>query len=112
NNFNGRAFYFRNSFPPKNYVAFRLTGTKSNRDAIGALVKIYLGKEVMVRQVQPAGGYLSQSSKTVHFGLGDRSGIDRVEIRWPNGALKPQQIDNPEINKLHRISEPKGEPGA
>ena len=105
NNFNGRAFYFRNHFPPKNYVAFRLTGTKSNRDAIGALVKIYMGKEVMVRQVQPAGGYLSQSSKTVHFGLGDRPGIDRVEIRWPSGLR--QSIDHPAINTLHSLTEPK-----
>ena len=105
NNFNGRAFYFRNHFPPRNYVAFRLTGTKSNRDAIGALVKIYMGKEVMVRQVQPAGGYLSQSSKTVHFGLGDRPGIDRVEIRWPSGLR--QSIDHPAINTLHSLTEPK-----
>jgi hypothetical protein len=104
NNFNGRASYFRNRFPQKNYVAFRLAGTKSNRDAIGALVKIFMGKEVMVRQVQPAGGYLSQSSKTVHFGLGDRAGIDRVEIRWPSG--RQQTIDHPAINTLHAVAEP------
>ena len=53
----------------------------------------------MVRQVQAAGGYLSQSSKTLHFGLGDRTKIDRVEIRWPSGTT--QEILNPEINKLH-----------
>ena len=40
----------------------------------------------MVRQVQGAGGYLSQSSKTVHFGLGDRAGVDKVEILWPTVA--------------------------
>jgi hypothetical protein len=80
NNFNDRAFYFRNHFPKKNYVAFRLKGTKCNRDAIGAVVRIHMGNEVMVRQVQGAGGYLSQSSKTLHFGLGDRTKIDRVEV--------------------------------
>jgi hypothetical protein len=104
NNFNGPAYYFRNYFPRKNYVAFRLTGTKSNRDAIGALVKIYMAQEVMVRQVQPAGGYLSQSSKTVHFGLGDRAAIDRVEIHWPSG--RRQSIDGPAINTLHSLTEP------
>lgn len=104
NNFNGRAYYFRNHFPRKNYVAFKLTGTKSNRDAIGALVKIHMGQEIMLRQVQPAGGYLSQSSKTVHFGLGDRDAIDQVEIRWPSG--RRQSIDNPTINTLHYITEP------
>jgi hypothetical protein len=104
NNFNGRAFYFRNHFPRKNYMAFRLTGTKSNRDAIGALVKIFMGKEVMVRLVQPAGGYLSQSSKTVHFGLGDRPTVDRVEIRWPSGQR--QTIDHPAMSTLHSVTEP------
>jgi hypothetical protein len=104
NNFNGPSYYFRNYFPRKNYVAFRLTGTKSNRDAIGALVKIYMAQEVMVRQVQPAGGYLSQSSKTVHFGLGDRAAIDRVEIRWPSG--RRQSLNGPAINTLHSLTEP------
>jgi hypothetical protein len=103
NNFNSPAYCFRNELPPKNYVAFRLTGTKSNRDAVGALVKLFTGKEVMVRQVQAAGGYLSQSSRTLHFGLGDRATIDRVEVRWPGGPT--QVIDHPAINKLHLIAE-------
>jgi hypothetical protein len=111
NNFNGRPYYFRNNLPRKNYIAFRLQGAfskedpkGSNRDAIGALVRIYMGKEVMVRQVHPAGGYLSQSSKTLHFGLGDRTKIDRVEIRWPRG--RRQTIEHPDINTLHKIVEP------
>ncbi|GAC1413240.1 MAG: hypothetical protein NVSMB53_10670 [Gemmatimonadaceae bacterium] len=44
----------------RNYVEFRLTGTISNRDAIGALVRLWVGQTVMVRQVNPAGGYLAQ----------------------------------------------------
>jgi hypothetical protein len=105
NNFNDRAFYFHNDFPRKNYVAFRLTGTKSNRDAVGAVVRISVGDEVMVRQVNPAGGYLSQSSKTLHFGLGDRTTVDRVEVRWPSGVR--QRIDRPAVNTLHPLTEPK-----
>jgi len=103
NNFNDHPYYFRNNYPQKNYVAFRLAGAKSNKDAIGALVRIYVGKEVMVRQVHAAGGYLSQSSRTLHFGLGHRSKIDRVEIRWPSGLR--QQLDNPAVNTLHRLTE-------
>jgi hypothetical protein len=80
-------------------------GTTSNRDAIGAVVRLYTGKEVMARQVNPAGGYLSQSSKTVHFGLVDRTKIDRVEIRWSRG--RRQVIEHPDINKLHQVVEPK-----
>ena len=106
NNFNDHPYYFKNNFPRKNYIAFKLQGTKSNRDAIGALVKLYFGKEVMVRQVNPAGGYLCQSSKTLHFGLGDRTKIDRVEVQWPRPD-PPQIIDKFEINKPNKIVEPK-----
>jgi hypothetical protein len=73
-NFNERAYYFGNNFR-KNYVAFRLQGTKSNRDAIGALVTLY-GKTSWCDRCK-ARRYLSHF-KTVHFGLGERSVIDRV----------------------------------
>src|SRR5207253_9702057 len=63
NNFNDHPYYFRNNLPARNYVAFRLRGTRSNRDAIGAVVKLYAGNHILTRQVSPAGGYLSQSSK-------------------------------------------------
>ena len=59
-----------------------------------------------MRQVQGAGGYLSQSSKTVHFGLGDRTRVDRVEILWPTGGERqPEEIDNPAINSTHSVTE-------
>jgi enediyne biosynthesis protein E4 len=75
------------------------------RESYGdAVVRLWVGKTVMVRQVNPAGGYLSHSSSVVHFGLGDRSKVDRVEIRWPRGIV--QTLDNPEINALHQIREP------
>src|SRR5438093_272648 len=104
NNFNGPPYYFVNRLPRRNYVEFRLTGTTSNRDAIGAVERLWVGKTVMVRQVSPAGGYLAQSSRVVHFGLGDRTTVDRVEIRWPRGIR--QTLQHPEINTLHQIREP------
>jgi hypothetical protein len=104
NNFNDRPYFFANRFPKQNYVALRLTGTTSNRDAIGALVRLRVGNTVMVQQVNPAGGYLAQSSRVVHFGLGDRTRIDRIEIRWPRGIV--QTLENPAINTLHQIREP------
>jgi hypothetical protein len=112
NNFNDAPYYFRNRFPKRNYIGFRLHGRKgqSNRDAVGALVTLHIGKEVMVRQVHAAGGYLSQSSQALHFGLGDRGQIDRAEIRWPGSPRFPrghvQTIDHPDINRLHEITEP------
>ncbi len=108
NNFNDRPYLFKNNFPRKNWVAFRLQGLGergSNRDAIGAVVRLYVGDQIMTRQVNTAGGYLSQSSKTVHFGLGDRPAIDRVEIHWPSG--RTLVLNQPAINKLHaNIVEP------
>ncbi len=106
NNFNDRPYYFRNHFPQKNWIAFKLEGTRSNRDAIGALVTIHCGKEVMVREVLGAGGYLSQSSKTAHFGLGSRTSVDRVEILWPGGREhRAQVIEMPAINRIHSVKE-------
>jgi hypothetical protein len=104
NNFNDRPYFLANRFPQKNYVEFRLTGTRSNRDAIGAVVRLWIGNKVMVREVNPAGGYLSQSSRAVHFGLGDGSKVDRIEIRWPLGTV--QTLNNPAINTLIQVREP------
>jgi len=105
NNFNDGPYYFRNAFPPKNYVAWRLTGTRSSRDAVGATVTLVLADGVMVRQVHSAGGYLAQSSQALHFGLGDRTEVVRAEVRWPGGRL--QTIDRPAINTVHRVTEPR-----
>lgn len=50
NNFNHEPYYFKNSFPRQNYVAFRLQGTKSNRDAIGAVVRVHAGQQVLTHR--------------------------------------------------------------
>jgi hypothetical protein len=103
NNFNDHPYYFRNHFPSKNWIAFRLRGSKSNRDAIGTVVTLHADSGTMVRQVQGAGGYLSQSSKTVHFGVGARMKVDWVEIVWPSGIR--QRLDNPALNRRHDVTE-------
>jgi hypothetical protein len=104
NNFNDRPYFFANRFPLRNYLELRLTGTSSNRDAIGAVARLWVGNTVMIREVNPAGGYLAQSSRTLHFGLGDRSKVDSIKIRWPRGLV--QTLTNPAINTLHQIREP------
>jgi hypothetical protein len=103
NNFNDQPYFFRNQYPAKNYVAVRLRGTRSNRDAVGALVRVYRGDRVLSRQVHGACGYLSQSSKVLHFGLGDATAIDRVEITWPGGHR--QRLDGLAVNRTHDITE-------
>jgi hypothetical protein len=110
NNFNDRPYLYRNEFPRGNFVQFRLTGTRSNRDAIGAVVRMHVGDEVLTQSVNPAVGYLAQSSKSLHFGLGARQRIDRVEIRWPSGTR--QVLDAPAMNMLHRLTEPEASDSA
>jgi hypothetical protein len=104
NNFNDRAFYFHNVSPARHWCELRLVGTKSNREAIGALVRVTAGGKTQLRQVQAAGGYLSQSSSVLHFGLGDATAITKVEIRWPSGAT--QTLTPPSIDTRTTVTEP------
>ena len=68
------------------HVRFKLVGAKSNRDAIGAWVKVTAGGESQWRQVMPAKSYLSASEFEVTFGLGQNTKIDAAEVIWPSGA--------------------------
>lgn len=67
------------------WVRFRLVGTQSNRDAIGAWITVRAGGQTFARQVMPTRSYLSQSELPVTFGLGKISKIDEVEVLWPGG---------------------------
>jgi Flp pilus assembly protein TadD len=69
-------------------LSFHLTGTQSNRDAIGASVEVQHAGGRTVRFVQAGSGYLSQHTKTLHFGLGDSPRADLVLIRWPSGSTQ------------------------
>lgn len=104
NNFNDQAYCFWNESPKQHYVAFKLRGIKSNRDAIGAVARLSVGSMIMTRQVNPACGYLAQSSKTLHFGLGHEASVHSLEIKWPSGVV--QVIDHLEIDRVHEIDEP------
>jgi hypothetical protein len=58
-----------------------------------------------IKEVSGGDAFSSQSQRAVHFGLEEKRSIDRVEIRWPSGAV--QTIEAPEINTKHRITEPR-----
>ena len=105
NNFNDQPYFFKNEGEPKDFVSLRLRGTRSNRDAIGAVVRLFRGDQVMTRLVQSSSGYLSQSSRVVHFGLGDQPKIDRVEITWPSGTI--QRLEGVKVNAGLNIVEPR-----
>jgi hypothetical protein len=84
---NGPAFLYRNDLKNGNRsVRFRLRGTKSNCDAIGAVVRIFYNGESQSRMVKSGSSYLSQSELPVTFGLGRRDTVERATIEWPSGA--------------------------
>ena len=86
---NGAAWLFRNDQLDGNRsVRFRLVGTQSNRDAIGAHVRIFHGGGSQSRLVKGGSSYLSQSELPVTFGVGRRDRIDRVVIAWPSGRTE------------------------
>jgi hexokinase len=68
------------------WLTLRLVGHKSNRDAIGAVVKIVTVKGPQYATVTTASSYLSSSDKRVHFGLGVETTVSTLEIRWPSGV--------------------------
>lgn len=86
---NGPAHLYRNDQLSKNRsIRFQLTGTKSNRDAIGSRVRVHAGGLVQTRMVKGGSSYLSQSELPVTFGLGTRDRIERVVIDWPSGRTE------------------------
>ena len=82
--------FFRNDVPTNNhYVSVRLEGVSCNRDAIGARAQLVLTNDSrvkLVKSVQAGEGFLSQSSKWIHFGLGSHTKIDRLVVDWPGGT--------------------------
>ena len=85
----GEAYLYRNEQLSGNRgLRLRLTGTKSNRDAIGTLVRVFGPDGAQSRRVKSGSSYLSQSELTLAFGLGKRDTASRVVIEWPSGAVQ------------------------
>jgi hypothetical protein len=104
---NGPAYLFRNDQSSGNRsLRFRLAGTKSNRDAIGATVRIFHGGSSQSRLVKSGSSYLSQSELPVTFGVGRRDRVDRVVITWPTGAT--QEFTNVATGRAYDCVEGKG----
>jgi hypothetical protein len=87
-----------------NWVQIHLIGTTSNRSAIGARVKIIAGGKTQIREVQSHSSHGSQSSLTVHFGLGAATSITSIVVDWPN-SVPNQTLLNPTINSILTITE-------
>ena len=90
---------------PNHWLILKLTGHKSNRDAIGAEVKVVTARGAQYATVTTASSYLSSSDKRVHFGLGPESTVQKVEIRWPSGIF--QTIYGVKADQSLAVEEPR-----
>jgi hypothetical protein len=101
---NGPAYLFRNDLHSgSRALRLHLTGTKSNRDAIGAVVRIYHGGETQMRTVRGGSSYLSQSELPLTFGVGKSDRVDRLAVEWPSGAT--QEFKNVATAKAYELHE-------
>lgn len=86
-NLEGEPVIFRPQGGPHNHwIGFELGGTRSNRLALNARVRITAGDLVQTDEVRSAGSYLSQNDLRLHFGLAGHSRVDKIEVFWPSGA--------------------------
>ncbi|HMC62553.1 MAG TPA: ASPIC/UnbV domain-containing protein, partial [Candidatus Solibacter sp.] len=88
----------------KTWLILKLSGLKSNRDGIGAVVRIGGQTNHMTTSV----GYASSSHFGIHFGTGQRKEVERIEIRWPSGIR--QTLRNVKTNQVLEVREPVSEP--
>jgi hypothetical protein len=90
----------------RHWVSFELTGTKSNRAAIGARIKLVAGGMTQTDEIHSGGSYLSQNDLRVQFGLNAATKIDSVEIHWPSGAV--DNLKDLAADKFYSVLEGKG----
>ena len=86
------------------WLELRLEGTKSNRDGIGARIKLVAGGSAQYSDVAFAAGYASASAGPVHFGLGPAKRAELVEIRWPSGVV--QSLKDLAVDQIVKVKEP------
>jgi hypothetical protein len=87
----------------RHWIEFQLQGTASNRDGIGARIKVTAGGKVQYNHVSFAAGYASSSAGPTHFGLGPSRSADLVEIRWPSGIV--QELGNVTADRVVKVKE-------
>ncbi|MSV28314.1 MAG: CRTAC1 family protein [Bryobacterales bacterium] len=103
-NANGEPFLYRNTIPTAaHWVSFLLEGTKSNRGAVGAQLRLTSGGKTYLRYVSGGNSFAGQSSARVHFGLAETAAIEKVEIRWPSGAT--QTLAGITADKVYKVIE-------
>jgi enediyne biosynthesis protein E4 len=85
NNMGARPSLLKNAGARKNWLLIQCVGTRANRDAIGARLYVYVNGRRLSGEVPGASSFMSQSDPRVHFGLGNDTSYDRIEVQWPGG---------------------------
>ena len=106
----GPVYLFRNeaqgSAAANHSLRIKLTGTKSNRDGIGATVKLSSGGETQTLMLRSGSSYLSASELVLTFGLAERDKADAIEIRWPSGQV--DRLSNVAAGATISVTETRG----
>jgi hypothetical protein len=100
---NARPSLLRNDGAPGHWLQVALRGSRSTRDGIGALVRLEAGGRVMTREVTRSASFAASREPRVHFGLGATERIDRLEVRWPSGAVS--SLEDLPVDRLLRVNE-------
>jgi len=104
---NGPAYLYRNDQLTRNRsLRLQLIGTKSNRDAIGASVRLYSNGQIQSRFVRSGSSYLSQCELPVTFGVGEQDEVEKIVVDWPSGAT--QEFAKLKPGKSYQVTENKG----
>jgi hypothetical protein len=89
----------------RRWLMVHLVGTRSNRDALGAEVRVYSKDFQALRHVHAGAGYASQSDPRLYFGLGDCQSVERMSVKWPSGAV--QEFENVASDQMLMLEEGK-----
>ena len=108
NNFEEPPGVFRNRSAEGHRLLVRLEGRASNREGLGATVRVHTADGIQVRYMTAARGFMSAGESILHFGLGRHGKVNRLDVLWPSGH--EQRIDNLDAGRLYTITEPEGTP--
>jgi hypothetical protein len=102
----GRAYLYRNEGTTNHSLRIKLVGTKSNRDGIGAVIRLASGQVKQSKMVRSGSSYLSQSELVATFGLGGGDKAEAIEIQWPSGQT--DKLTNINAGQTITVEEGKG----
>jgi hypothetical protein len=107
-NMGGRPSLLKNYGPKKSWLLVRCRGTKCSRDAVGARAYVYSAGQRLSGEVQTGTSFLSQNDPRLHFGLGDATSYDRIEVQWPGGGR--EVFPGGAANRIVSLTQGSGKP--